>query len=111
MSAFNPGIDDHYRHMPDMVQIATKTGSNVYNEPTFGPDVSYRARVKYGQVRVYDTDGKETVASATVLLGTANEIPTDARVTLPTGAQPRIIGEPRIPNQNGPFYTMLYLGK
>lgn len=111
MSAFNPGIDDHYRHMPDMVQIATKTGSNAYNEPTFGPDVSYRARITYGTDRVYTTDGKEDVASAKVILGTSIDIPSDARVTLPTGAQPRIISVPRVSNGKGALYTMLYLGK
>ena len=100
--------------MKDTVLIAPYTGQNEHGEATYGADVAYQCRITTHIMRVVVRTSSTTVAgafeqvalsSAKIIIGSAPTVGARDRVTLPSGAQPRILEVFGHPDENGPYYT------
>lgn len=104
--------------MPNTVQLAARSGSDEFGAPTFGSDVSYRARLVYIRRMVRNAQGQEVVSNMTVHLATNALVSPQDRVTLSTGdvgsteswsLTPPILSVGRLPDKAGWHHTVLYL--
>ena len=109
-----------FAHMlPDTVSYATRSGADVYGDPTYNTAASYRARVVGEQKLVRSFGGQEVMSAHTVYLNAVIVAQPTDQITLSTGIvnstqasaiSPPIVGAKRIPDQSGTHHAVLYLG-
>jgi hypothetical protein len=85
-----------------LITFAVCTGIDQFADKTWGPAKTYHARVTTEAAAFYDTGGEVVKSTATIHfypvatdmteLTALGEFPDDARITLPDGTQPRILG-------------------
>lgn len=101
--------------MPETVQIAPLSSRDEYGAPTYGPNVSRRARVLEALEKVVDDDGREVMATTLVWVApdpTAGlpVVSVRDRVTLPDGSTPPLLRVERVSDEDGPHHLKIYLG-
>lgn len=103
---------------PHTVSVAPQTGKDQFGKPTYGTDVSYRARVVGKRRQVINAVGQAVLSDQTVYLYTADVVAPSSRVTLSTGyvgstaalaINPPILSVARMPDESGFHHTVLYL--
>ena len=99
--------------MPHTVKVAPADAAlTVEGQKTWGADVSYTGLVEQKARMVRDSQGRQVVSSSSAYLATADDIKTDARVTLPSGftpQQPKIVVVERPSDEAGDIHCVLRL--
>jgi hypothetical protein len=104
--------------MPQTVNIATLSSLNDFGEPSYGADVSYKARIVGRAENVVDWTGQEIFSRSHIYLGSNVKIGASDRVTLSTDdvastgqeiVSPRILAVNHVPDQTGFHHTKIWL--
>jgi hypothetical protein len=104
--------------MPQTVSIATRSSLNDFGEPSFGADVSYKARIVGRAENVVDWTGQEVFSRSHIYLGSNAKIGAGDRVTLSTDdvastgqeiVSPTILAVNHVPDQTGFHHTKIWL--
>ena len=99
----------------ESVTIEPWTGQDSAGEPSYGPAVTYKARVVDRRRLVRTIAGRETMSTTTAWLKGAPVVDARSRITLPddygiassNDRTPRILDVNRYPDMLGPVYTMI----
>jgi hypothetical protein len=98
--------------MPHNIGHEPAIGRDAWGNLTFGAQVLYRGRIQNKRRKVINREGNEVISETTLYLDTVNRILLDDRITLPSGylpANPDIISAYRVDDENGPYFTQLYV--
>jgi hypothetical protein len=88
------------------VSIAGTT-TNKYDEQVPGTPTSYPARVEYNNVLVKDSQGKEVVSKAQVILDGTVSVGSLDEITLPDGTKPIILSIEKNPDETGNIHHVV----
>lgn len=104
----NPEIKDWLDLMPAKVTASPYLGANSYGQPSYGPAVTYQARVTYRNRRITNAAGEEVVARGEAWLATIDPITPKSKVQLDNGSFPLILSVDQVADETGPLFTKLY---
>lgn len=85
---------DFLDSMTETVNLAPRTGSDGFGQPTYGSNVAHAARIERSPELVRDVNGSEVVSSArvyTVPAAVASNSFGFARITMPDSTTPPIL--------------------
>jgi hypothetical protein len=104
--------------MPQSVSIAPVGALNDFGEPSYGADVSYKARIVGRAENVVNWTGQEVFSKSHIYLGSNVKIGAGDRVTLSTGdvastgqeiVSPTILAVNHVPDQSGFHHTKIWV--
>jgi hypothetical protein len=96
------------RFMKEEVKVAPKTGQNRSGEPTFGSDITTKARIVRVQTKVLNEVGEQVISDTRVTIVPVG-VTTEHRVTMPDGKKPKILAVEAFTDENGlPHHEVIY---
>jgi hypothetical protein len=92
--------------MLDHIGVELFTGTDRYNNKTFGPLMSdLQCQITYMNVQSVDRGGRELISTAQIIMADPElPITPDARVTMPDGTHPSIIQVLSAKDDVGKYY-------
>jgi hypothetical protein len=97
--------------MPQSVTIAPKTGSDRFNNPTYGTPVTHKCLLTEQNQMVRSFQGEEVVSNTVVYLDAPArpELAPESQITLPDGRQPPILSISRYSDDVAEYVAVVYL--
>lgn len=110
-------ISDFFDLMPATVSVELVATRDRYGKPATyqAAQVFTHCRVSFKEKRIASkVPGQDTVAAGTIWIGGLvtglGDDQADARITIPSGAHPKLITFGSTPDENGDLYSTLYIG-
>jgi hypothetical protein len=112
-------ISRWHHMMSSYVTVQPLTGKDVYQQPTYGTGIVYKAHLSRRQQIVKNAKGEEVMSNQALYVGTAAAIESNWRVTLSTGdvgsteayaITPPIVAVERRFDESGPHHIVVYFG-
>ena len=97
--------------MNDVIILEPATGQDAYSRRTYGPAQRIEnCHVQYRLEMMPTPSGQEVLKAASVYIPNALTVGLNDRLTLPSGATPKILMAGTVNDERGPHHTVVHLG-